>query len=162
MASCDTKLNLPTVKATTASPTVDTLTRRQREVLKLIVEGRSNKEIARILKLRTGTVKVHVAGLFGKLGIHRRAAVAVAGARFISDAVEGPDSDSQREVERPSSARITWAMVADFLHSLPESAWHAHIARRVGPGIRNRTILARAHKVVAIDPTRDRHAATCA
>ena len=76
MASCETNLNLATVKATTASPTVETLTRRQREVWKLIVEGRSNKEIACILKLRTGTVKVHVAGLFGKLGLRRRAAVA--------------------------------------------------------------------------------------
>jgi len=75
-----------------------TLTVRQREVLNLIMQGRSNKEIARILKLGPGTVKVHVSALFGKLGINRRAAVAVAGARLISSARPG--------VERSSSARI--------------------------------------------------------
>jgi len=59
-------------------PPVENLTARQREVLKLIVEGQSNKEIARKLKLAEGTVKIHVAALFGKLGVHRRAAVAIA------------------------------------------------------------------------------------
>jgi DNA-binding NarL/FixJ family response regulator len=37
------------------------------------------------LKLAEGTVKIHVAGLFSKLGVHRRAAVAVAGARLLSE-----------------------------------------------------------------------------
>jgi DNA-binding CsgD family transcriptional regulator len=62
------------------------LSGRQRDVLRLIVQGMSNKEIARALNLAEGTVKIHVAGLFGKLRVHRRAAVAVAGARFLSDA----------------------------------------------------------------------------
>ena len=82
-----------------------TLTRRQRDVLNLIVQGRSNKEIARILKLAEGTVKVHVAALFGKLGIHHRAAAAVAGARLISEAVQRSDSNSRPDAERPASAR---------------------------------------------------------
>ena len=105
MDSCDTKLNLVTVEATTASypPTVDTLTGRQREVLNLIVQGRSNKEIARILKLGPGTVKVHVAALFDKLGIHRRSAAAVAGARLIAEAIKRSEST---EYVAPSSARI--------------------------------------------------------
>ena len=55
------------------------LSPRQRDVLKLIVRGLSNKEIARALNLAEGTVKIHVAALFGKLGVHRRAAVAIAG-----------------------------------------------------------------------------------
>src|SRR6266516_2367411 len=83
-----------------------TLTVRQREVLNLIMQGRSNKEIARILKLGPGTVKVHVSALFGKLGINRRAAAAVAGVRLISAAVERSGSDSRPGVERSSSARI--------------------------------------------------------
>ena len=62
---------------------LDALTRRQRDVLNLIVQGKSNKEIARALGLGEGTVKIHVAALFGKLGVHHRAAVAVAGARFL-------------------------------------------------------------------------------
>ncbi len=60
------------------------LTRRQRDVLNLIVQGMSNKEIARSLKLAEGTVKIHIAALFAKLGVHRRAAVAAAGSRFFS------------------------------------------------------------------------------
>ena len=105
-------------------PTIDTLTGRQREVLNLIVEGRSNKEIARILKLGPGTVKVHVSALFGKLGINRRAAAAVVGARLSAEAVERSESNLRPRVECPSSARITWDKVADFLFSLPESEWH--------------------------------------
>ena len=42
-------------------------------MLGLIVRGYSNKEIARELDLAVGTVKVHVAALFAKLGVHCRA-----------------------------------------------------------------------------------------
>ena len=59
--------------------TAQNLSRRQHDVLKLIVRGLSNKEIARALNLAEGTIKIHVAALFGKLGVHRRAAVAIAG-----------------------------------------------------------------------------------
>jgi DNA-binding NarL/FixJ family response regulator len=60
------------------------LTPRQREVFELIVQGMSNKEIARNLQLAEGTVKIHIKALFAKLGVHRRAAVAVAGTRLFS------------------------------------------------------------------------------
>ena len=59
--------------------TAQNLSPRQHDVLRLIVRGLSNKEIARALNLAEGTVKIHVAALFGKLGVHRRAAVAFAG-----------------------------------------------------------------------------------
>jgi DNA-binding CsgD family transcriptional regulator len=64
--------------------TQDSLSSRQQDVLKLIVQGMSNKEIARALSLAEGTVKIHVAGLFAKLGVRRRSAVAVASTRFLS------------------------------------------------------------------------------
>jgi len=64
------------------------LTPRQQDVLNLIVGGKSNKEIARALKLGEGTVKVHVAALFRNLGVNRRAAAAAAGARLLSGAEE--------------------------------------------------------------------------
>jgi len=60
------------------------LTPRQRDVFDLIVQGMSNKEIARSLQLAEGTVKIHIKSLFEKLGVRRRAAVAVAGTRFLS------------------------------------------------------------------------------
>ena len=96
----------PAGAAVSLPPVIDKLTRRQRDVLNPIVQGRSNKEIARFLKLGEGTVKVHIAALFAKLGIRRRAAAAVAGARLISQAVQRADSDSRSDVERPSSARV--------------------------------------------------------
>jgi DNA-binding NarL/FixJ family response regulator len=65
------------------------LTSRQREVLNLIIQGQSNKEIARALSLAEGTIKIHVAALFGKLGVHRRAALAVLGARCLAAAGSG-------------------------------------------------------------------------
>ena len=54
------------------------LTPREREVLELIAEGRSNKGIGERLDVSTGVVQKHVGSLFAKLGIpdsdddHRR------------------------------------------------------------------------------------------
>jgi DNA-binding NarL/FixJ family response regulator len=61
------------------------LTPRQLQVLELLVEGRSNKEIARRLDLGEGTVKIHMAALFRNLGVANRAAAAVVGARLLSE-----------------------------------------------------------------------------
>jgi DNA-binding CsgD family transcriptional regulator len=74
---------LPFDAALSLPATRGSLSGRQRDVLKLIVQGLSNKEIAHTIKIAEGTVKIHIAALFGKLGVHRRAAVAVAGARFL-------------------------------------------------------------------------------
>ena len=48
------------------------LTPRQLDVLKLMVDGRSNKEIAARLDLSEGTVKIHVRFVLEKLGIESR------------------------------------------------------------------------------------------
>lgn len=52
--------------------TMPELTEREMEVLKLIVAGRSNKEIGAALTITEGTVKVHVNNLLGKLGVSDR------------------------------------------------------------------------------------------
>jgi DNA-binding NarL/FixJ family response regulator len=57
------------------------LTRRQQEVLELLIKGKSNKEIALALKLGEGTVKVHLAAIFRHFGVNNRAAAAVAATR---------------------------------------------------------------------------------
>jgi len=54
------------------------LTDRQMEVLKLIADGFSNKEIARKLDLSENTVKIHVSGIFRALGVSNRTQAAVA------------------------------------------------------------------------------------
>ena len=44
------------------------LTAREREILALVAEGRSNGEIGRLLFISTKTVSVHVSHILGKLG----------------------------------------------------------------------------------------------
>ncbi len=48
------------------------LSRRQLEVLRLIQSGKSNNAIAEELGLSTGTVKMHVSGIFKKLKVSNR------------------------------------------------------------------------------------------
>lgn len=50
----------------------DTLSDREREILKLIAEGKTNKEIAQMLYLAVKTVQAHRANLMRKLGMHDR------------------------------------------------------------------------------------------
>src|SRR6185503_13038537 len=48
------------------------LTARELDVLRLIVKGMSNKEIASALRITEGTVKIHVNNLLAKLGVSDR------------------------------------------------------------------------------------------
>jgi len=48
----------------------DTVTQREREVLKLLAEGYSNKEIGDLLTISVKTVEKHRANLIGKLDLH--------------------------------------------------------------------------------------------
>jgi DNA-binding NarL/FixJ family response regulator len=53
------------------------LTQREKQVLQLIAQGNSNKEIAGLLKLSVNTVSVHRANLMEALNIHRTAELVV-------------------------------------------------------------------------------------
>jgi len=53
----------------------DTLTRRETQIVELLRQGLTNKEIARRLGIMEDTVKKHLQSVFGKLGVHRRALV---------------------------------------------------------------------------------------
>lgn len=81
--------SLADISSEAGEPTIDRggktsvspLTLRQRDVLELLVQGKSNKEIALTLDLGEGTVKIHMAAIFRYFGVNNRAAAAVAGAR---------------------------------------------------------------------------------
>ena len=60
---------------TAAEP--ELLTERETEVLQLLARGRSNKEIARDLKIGEGTVKTHVSKILIKLGLASRTQAAL-------------------------------------------------------------------------------------
>ena len=62
-------------KAVKSTSSWDSLTLREREILKLIAEGRRNKEIADILFLSAKTVAKHRANLMSKLDLHSASAL---------------------------------------------------------------------------------------
>ncbi len=64
-----------------ARMTAPNLTRREREVLRLMVVGKSNKEIGSSLDVTEGTVKVHVNHILAKLGVTGRVEAIMAAAR---------------------------------------------------------------------------------
>jgi DNA-binding NarL/FixJ family response regulator len=57
------------------------LTAREREILELVAEGRTNAEIAERLWVSPGTVRKHLDNVYGKLGVHTRTAAAA----FVQD-----------------------------------------------------------------------------
>ena len=61
------------VKGATRLPRFATLTSREKEVLKMLAEGQSVKEIAGVLSLSVKTVEAHKFNLMRKLDIHNKA-----------------------------------------------------------------------------------------
>ena len=60
---------------------IDALTSREREVLALLADGRSNREIARLLRVSEKTVKTHVSSVLAKLGVADRTQAALVAVR---------------------------------------------------------------------------------
>lgn len=86
----------------------DDLSPRQKEILSLIWEGRSNKEIARTLGISPGTVKQHVSVLFRKLDVRNRTMAVFKGVRVevrdeateqLGEAATGPSVDAALQLE---------------------------------------------------------------
>ncbi|GJM41356.1 MAG: hypothetical protein DHS20C20_16380 [Ardenticatenaceae bacterium] len=63
---------LAEVKQGSGEPLVEMLSGRELEVLRLVANGRSNREIADQLFVTVGTVKKHLNNVYGKLGVSRR------------------------------------------------------------------------------------------
>ena len=63
----------------------DALTRREREVLRLLAQGRGNDEIAADLVLSVRTVESHVASIYSKIGVSGRTARAAATAYALAN-----------------------------------------------------------------------------
>jgi DNA-binding NarL/FixJ family response regulator len=76
-----TKRVVDSVTTTAHGPAVD-LSLRERQVLDLIAEGLTNRQIGESLDLAEKTVKNYVSGLLAKLGMERRTQAAVYGAQL--------------------------------------------------------------------------------
>jgi LuxR family maltose regulon positive regulatory protein len=61
------------VPTSSTSVVADSLSERERSILERIGEGKSNKEIAKDLKIAPETVKSHVKNIFAKLAVEKRA-----------------------------------------------------------------------------------------
>ena len=62
----------PKEKKPRVTPSDLGLTRREVEVLRILAQGKSNKEICRELNIAQGTVKIHARNLCAKLNVARR------------------------------------------------------------------------------------------
>lgn len=60
----------------TARPGPVLLTRRQRDIMRLLAQGKQNRDIAHLLGVAEGTVKAHVANIFKTLKVNNRTAAA--------------------------------------------------------------------------------------
>jgi DNA-binding NarL/FixJ family response regulator len=69
-ALADAIVSLP--RSETDEPLIEALTGREHDVLALVADGLSNREIATALAISEHTVKFHLASIFGKLGASTR------------------------------------------------------------------------------------------
>jgi ATP/maltotriose-dependent transcriptional regulator MalT len=92
-------INLEAPLAATVSAIAEPLSVRQADILDLIAQGRSNKEIARILSVAPETVKTHVKHIFIKLKVGKRA-------EAVSRAAQALSHIRQREGMIPGGLKV--------------------------------------------------------
>ncbi len=82
-SALDGKPCLPREKRKKARPLDYSFSPRQSEVLGLLCEGKSNKEIAAVLKMSGNTVRTHISAIFNILGVRNRTEAVIFGRRMI-------------------------------------------------------------------------------
>jgi DNA-binding NarL/FixJ family response regulator len=70
------------IREVRAPQSPEVLTERETEVLRLLAEGKANKEMARELKLSEHTIKSHVHSVLAKLGVLSRTQAAMHAAKI--------------------------------------------------------------------------------
>lgn len=70
------------MREVSAPDSPETLTERETDVLRLLAQGKANKEIAHALNIGEKTVKTHVSNILSKLGVQSRTQAALYAARI--------------------------------------------------------------------------------
>ena len=73
------------------------LTRRELQIVRLVSEGLSNKEIGRRLNITDGTIKVHLHKIFEKLRVSNRTALVAV--YFSSPDNQGPQDEAGEQLD---------------------------------------------------------------
>jgi NADPH:quinone reductase-like Zn-dependent oxidoreductase/DNA-binding CsgD family transcriptional regulator len=83
------------------------LTSRQCEIMLMLGEGKSNKEISREAKVLEGTIKLHVRGILRKLGVKNRTEAVLAAARggYLSNGALGMEAPMSERTKSPERKR---------------------------------------------------------
>ena len=71
------KARLQAVRPAPSASDLDRLTAREREILLLVCEGRTDAEMSRELNLSQNTIRNHLASLFRKISVNRRSAAVI-------------------------------------------------------------------------------------
>jgi DNA-binding NarL/FixJ family response regulator len=75
------------------------VSRRENQLITLVSQGLKNKEIASVLEISEGTVKVYLSRLFEKVGVRDRFELALLGLKSAAPAADGrPDSPVVKNV----------------------------------------------------------------
>jgi DNA-binding CsgD family transcriptional regulator len=82
------------------------LSTRQRQLLDLLIEGKSNKEIADDLKIEAGTVKQHLFVLFRKLGVNSRAKAVIVASQIMKSIMTGQD-EGKSIIQKLKSSKVS-------------------------------------------------------
>ena len=80
--SLPSRLSLSRRSAEREGGLIESLTTREHDVLALVADGLSNREIAHDLAISEHTVKFHLASVFGKLGVSTRTEAVQRGVRL--------------------------------------------------------------------------------
>ncbi|MFZ4379589.1 MAG: LuxR C-terminal-related transcriptional regulator [Polynucleobacter sp.] len=102
------------------------LSGRQQEIVSLLAEGKSNKEIADFLKIGYGTVKQHLFVLFRKLGVTNRTRAVITANQLMKERPNdfGVNAKSISQKGKLSLARLgghSWRLVSAVVISIPDT-----------------------------------------
>ena len=102
------------------------LSGRQQEIVSLLAEGKSNKEIADLLKIGYGTVKQHLFVLFRKLGVTNRTKAVIVANQILKERPSnfGISTKASAQQSKIALARIgshAWRLVSAVVISTPDT-----------------------------------------